>query len=225
VLLVGGWSGNAATTTCELFDPVHRTSALVGSVHGATRSAVPLLLADGKVLVTAEDADFAEVGAELFDPAHPDRWTVLEPRRHPRSYHATVLLPSGKILVAGGYAWDTSVSPAVARYPLTAELYDPATGHWSDTGDLHARHVYVQEGAVLLAGGEVLVAGGQTDVPSWSVTSMVEEYDPATGLWSIAGALTYPRGNHTLTVLSDGRVMAVGGGPDVPNRAELWTEP
>ena len=59
------------------------------------------------------------------------------------------MLPYGKVLVAGG-----SVTVVLS----SAELYDPATGSWSNTGSLGtARDEHT---ATLLPNGKVLVAGG-----------------------------------------------------------------
>ena len=64
--------------------------------------------------------------------------------------HTATLLLSGKVLVAGGSNGVDSLS--------SAELYDPATGIWSNTGSLHsARESHT---ATLLPSGKVLVAGG-----------------------------------------------------------------
>ena len=41
--------------------------------------------------------------------------------------HAVAVLPCGKVLVAGGYSAD-----AAGGETDTAELWDPATGAWSD---------------------------------------------------------------------------------------------
>ena len=68
-----------------------------------------------------------------------------------RFWHTATLLPSGKVLVAGGYN-DGSLS--------SAELYDPATGTWSGTVSLNARALHT---ATLLLSGKVLVAGGATN--------------------------------------------------------------
>ena len=64
-----------------------------------------------------------------------------------RSLHTATLLPSGKVLVAGG-GDDNS----------TAEVYDPATGSFSITGGMEiGRSGHT---ATLLPNGSVLVAGG-----------------------------------------------------------------
>ena len=64
-----------------------------------------------------------------------------------RTYHTATLLPSGKVLVAGGGDENS-----------TAEVYDPATGSFSITGGMEiGRSGHT---ATLLPNGSVLVAGG-----------------------------------------------------------------
>ena len=53
--------------------------------------------------------------------AAPGQWSPTGNLTIARKYHTATLLPSGKVLVAGG--WDSN-SVELA----TAELYDPATG-------------------------------------------------------------------------------------------------
>ena len=63
------------------------------------------------------------------------------------------MLPSGKVLLAGGEGGSGWVP--------TTELYDPATGKWSTNGTLtYPRWSHT---ATLLPSGEVLVAGGMTN--------------------------------------------------------------
>ena len=64
-----------------------------------------------------------------------------------------------------------------------------------------------EHAATLLDDGRLLVVGGRAEV---ALTS-AEVYDPATGEWSSAGAMTDARYGHTLTKLDDGRVLVVGG--------------
>ena len=55
----------------------------------------------------------------------------------------------------------------------------------------------------MLASGKVLVAGGGY--------ATAELYDPASGTFSDAGSMEIPRINHTATLLSNGKVLLIGG--------------
>jgi N-acetylneuraminic acid mutarotase len=60
-----------------------------------------------------------------------------------------------------------------------------------------------------LADGSVLVAGGSRNLQPLDTA---ERYYAENGTWVAAGRLNVPRTQGTLTLLSDGRVLAVGGG-------------
>ena len=57
--------------------------------------------------------------AELYDPA-TGKWMLTGSMNAARFDFSMVLLPSGKVLIAGGFGSNSFLA--------TAELYDPATG-------------------------------------------------------------------------------------------------
>jgi len=66
--------------------------------------------------------------------------------------------------------------------------------------------------ATLLPNGKVLVAGGVDHCNSSCPTlSNAELYDPDTGMWSRTGSMSTPRSGHLAALLSDGKVLVVGG--------------
>ena len=127
------------------------------------------------------------------------------------------LLPSGKVLVAGG-SDGSSGAPKGSSATRGAELYDPATGTWSATGDFTtARWDHT---ATLLPSGKALVAGGWGGA---GISTSAELYDPAKATWIATGSLANARIRHTATLLPNGKVLVAGGynGSAISN-AELY---
>jgi N-acetylneuraminic acid mutarotase len=162
------------------------------------------LLPNGKVLVTGGNNARAGLfphpaSAELYDPS-TGAWSPTGDLNVPRSWHSATLLQNGKVLVAGGLQYDGSNPSGVSS---SAELYDPAAGTWSLTGNLNVART--GHSATLLPDGKVLVAG------DYYSTDDAELYDPATGTWSYTGSLNTARVGHTATLLPNGKVLVAGG--------------
>jgi hypothetical protein len=93
------------------------------------------LLADGRVLVTGgRTQDLVDgqppdvlASAEVFDP-RSGRFERVADMARPRVRGSAIRLLDGRVLVVGG---DVSTNPWVNGVPLTAEVYDPATGSFS----------------------------------------------------------------------------------------------
>ena len=203
VLLAGGDNFNGVLSVCELFDPATGTWTPTGPMNAARIHEVSVLLPNGKVLVaggsgpSGNDAGWIS-SAELYDPT-TQTWTNLPPMSTPRAWATGTLLPSGKVLVAGGYA---------SGQLSSAELFDPATKTWTNTGSLNlARNLH---SAALLPNGKVLVVAGETTNAPWASTT-AELYDPATGLWAMTGAMHVQRAGFAMTLLPNGKVLASGG--------------
>jgi hypothetical protein len=114
-----------------------------------------------------------------------------------RSGHTATLLPNGKVLIAGGYAYDVLKS---------AELYDPLTGTFAATGSMATARLH--HTATLLPTGRVYVVGGQDEV---GALKTAELYDPATGTFTATTSLSTGRYYHTATLLPTGNVLLAGG--------------
>jgi N-acetylneuraminic acid mutarotase len=194
-----------AGTSAELYDPVSRTWTPTGSLNDSRYGGhTATLLANGKVLVAGgiSGAIFETQSAELYDPA-TGTWTPTGSLNAGRYSHTATLLPDGKVLVVGGFQQSSYHPPLPVP---TAELYDPATGSWSVTGNLitgRGSHT-----ATLLPNGKVLVAGGKSVTASYA---SAELYDPASGTWAETGSLATARFYHTATSLDNGKVLVAGG--------------
>jgi hypothetical protein len=130
-------------------------------------------------------------------------------------YTAGVVLTLAGLLGAATLAWEP---PMVASAQAEAQS-------WTFTGSLNTPRVL--HTATLLQNGKVLVAGGFGGAfggEYWDPRNTAELYDPETGAWSFTGNLDAPRGDHTATLLRDGKVLVVGGSGnfDLLNSAELY---
>jgi hypothetical protein len=109
------------------------------------------------------------------------------------------LLQNGLVLVASGLG--------NGIFLATAELYDSASGTWTETGSLN--HARIFHTATLLPNGKVLVAGGRGIS---GVLASAELYDPVTGAWPATGShLINARSQHTATLLLNGNVLFAAG--------------
>lgn len=184
-----------------------------GNLNKGRDSHTATLLPSGKVLVAGgNDSNGTLNSAELYDPAS-GTWSVTGNLKTSRAFHTATLLPNGAVLVAGGFT--CAPPPQTCSQLNSAELYDPSTGVWSNTGSLNtARDNHT---ATLLPGiaseeepptDRVLVAGGFL---AGNVIGSAELYDLSTGTWSNTGNLNTSRVGHTASSLPDGKVLVAGG--------------
>ena len=111
-----------------------------------------VLLQDGTVLIAGggNGAFISYKTAEIYNPT-TGNFTAVRSMKYARAAFTLTLLPSGKVLAAGGVDWSTQ------NYPTVCELYDPVTKTWSDTHVLNTgrrlhRSILVNQ-SVLTMGG------------------------------------------------------------------------
>lgn len=228
VLVVGGDTVQpdqpaAPTNSVELFDPATNSwrpgaaAALGRGDHTAT------ILPDGRVLVVGGEALEPSTGqrralasAEVYDP-RTNRWAVVEDLGRPRVGHTATVLPDGRVVVSGG---ETPAVNGQREVTSGVEVFDPATGRWSLSGDLttgRSGHT-----ATLLPDGRVLVVGGQTTetrggrvrlvgVAAAIPSATAEVFDPQSGSWRPVASLGTARVGHSATLLPGGQLLVAGG--------------
>lgn len=121
----------------------------------------------------------------------------------PRVGHRATLLNDGQVLMTGGDSYQNT-----SDYLDSTEIYDPATGEFTATGNMtmpRGAHT-----ATRLLDGRVLLTGGLRNYQS-QTTNTAEIYDPQTGLFSAVGNMSVRRQWHNAVLLNDGRVLIAGG--------------
>lgn len=159
-------------------------------------------LADGRVL----DVFGYPAPSPIFSPATDSfALTGAVARNRGCGFKAT-LTGDGRVLVTGG-----NIFPGVS-----AEIYDPTTGLFSDVGP---QQTFTSFGTgSTLSNGKVLLIGG-------SFSPWAEIFDPSTQTFTATGGMRVGRSEYTATVLLDGRVLVVGGCQQLPCDGELYTPP
>lgn len=154
VLITGGHRDRRQAmtiySTAEIFDPAKGQFSAAGEMAIKRHKHDAVLIGDGRVLIIGgsdeRDGNGKYRSVEAFDPK-TGKFTNLGDMQMPRFKHigTSVLLASGKVLIAGGAA--------------RAELYDPETNKFELVeGTLPGYSSFAT--ATLLKDGKVLIAGG-----------------------------------------------------------------
>lgn len=223
LLFVDGFRARAGTTaTSERLD-VGKMRFRAGEPGAEERElCAATQMADGRYLLcggysTAQTKTLDS--AEIFDPKTEQFTLTTGKLAHPRFGHDGVLLPDGRVLIVGGKVEQTNADV------LPAELFDPRTGTFKDTGALKVGRDRCT-GWPIESGKRVLVAGGSAKEGGTPPARRCELYEVATGQFTDGPELVRDRMAHAATPLGDGRVLLTGGWSGSDNRttpqAELW---
>ena len=197
-------SGDVATpVTIQVVPPgtwVPTANPMRDTRYGETQ----VTLLDGRVLVAGGDDGNGNAlsSAEIYDP-RTGEWTPTGSMVTGREYAMSLLLPSGKVLVAGGAGSTGTLD--------SAEIFDPnnptdpagAPGTWQATGSM--KYLHAGTGLALLADGNVVVAGGLGT--GTQPTRSVEIYNVLSGTWT--------DGNPLLLAVRDVSPVSVQGGAQI----------
>jgi hypothetical protein len=177
----GGQSPDEATTALyQFYDPKKKTWSVSGPAPVGARSGafvVPLTLEppyDRMTVLTFGGVLGPTPGTWL--PANPlATLTTVDANgtvssaatgrlNHARWFGSGVLLPDGQVLAVGGDDKDDALAPGFGVAVKIPELYDPATGTWTDVAP-QARDRGYHNSALLLPDMRVLL-GGNAPIPA-----------------------------------------------------------
>jgi len=167
IVIAGGTKdsdqGTGSVDSIETYSPGNGTFTRVGVIGTDRFGPAVARLPDGRLLIIG-GSTFSPAGgntlrqdylasAEVFDPTTRASVPVGE-MTSARPGASVAVLPSGRVLIAGG-------NPSHDGQSLsTAEIFDPATGLFTPTASMRDRRMDAL--TVVLADGSVLIEGGQT---------------------------------------------------------------
>jgi N-acetylneuraminic acid mutarotase len=224
--VIGGWGDGKARGVNYEYDPATdrwtKKQPMPRPAHHAALAAVNgRIYAFGGFVAPATTA--IPLGAAWepiadaweFNPV-TDSWKPLAPLPGKRGA-AIAAEVGGKIYVIGGATtmegskdpFFTAFGPA--RVLGTNDVYDPATNKWESRNAMSVPRNHAFSGVV---NGKIYVIGGRTGhgfILSATNTNVVEEYDPASNMWSIPKE-RMPTARSGGTSGTDGRMIYVAGG-------------
>ena len=215
-VLIAGLGRAAGIDPSSIYDPVAGTFHDIGPMNSPRRGFSATLLNDGRVLIVGGENWWPECevhdSAEIFDPV-TETFTLTDAMSVPRSGHTATLLDDGTVLIVGGH--DTVLcdfGPAIATL-RSAEIYDPATGAFQQTGSMPDSGVFYNTSNILPDGNVLVVVGTE----GWEGQKNVI-YEIGSRTFVEADGMATHRRNHKAVALKssatcDGPVMVIGGSP------------
>ena len=132
VFIFGGMEPGELRPSAKIwvFDPQTGRVVLKGTMRQARAGHTATLLPDGKILMAGGISKGIGKGilasGELYDPVTGMSGLTGKLKRA-RTGHAAVLLPTGRVMVLGGWTLDKDGNRI---FPGEIEMYDPDTGTW-----------------------------------------------------------------------------------------------
>ncbi len=216
ILVTGGFiSDGAGIKDANIFNPATNSWTRVADMQYARWYPTNVTLGDGRVLVlggTISPGVYADI-PEIYNPT-TNTWTALPGARlNVGEYPVVFLMPNGKVFLVAGPDGQS-------------RMLDIATQTWTILG---AAPVATGTGVMYRAGKILATGGGTNNANPVQAGAAVIDLNQPTPAWRPVAPMAYPRFQHNLVTLPDGKVLAIGGATEyslvstsgvLP--AELW---
>jgi hypothetical protein len=209
IIVIGGYgglsTGQLGIVDTNIFDPATNTWTRVANMNLPRWYPTLTELPDGDyVAISGNSTDpnhWADT-PEVYDPT-TNTWTLLTkistPEIHEEEYPFSYLIPNGNVLTIGP-AEDVTYEMNVG-----AQTWTPVGGQ---SGIRNGSSIQYLPGKILYSGGAASVI---TTKPAQAATAVLDT-TAATPVWHQTAPMIDARVYHTLTMLANGEVLAVGGG-------------
>jgi RNA polymerase sigma factor (sigma-70 family) len=202
IYAIGGWRVPPPLSTVEEYDPTADKWTKKADIP-TPRIMHAGCTMNGKIYIVGGFlADKMEATSRMdeYDPVR-DKWTRKADMPTPREYLSACVV-NGRIYAIGG-------QNGRERQISAVEEYDPTKDEWTWKTNIPTfRPVALSASTV---NGKIYVIGGSFwRNQNWVVSPAVEEYDPATNIWTKKADMPTPREALSTCVVS-GRIYAIGG--------------
>jgi hypothetical protein len=202
-----GFSGTIGIDDTSIFDPATGSWTRGPKMRYARWYPTVTELGDGRLVAISGNittTTWADT-PEIYDPA-TNGWSTISgistPEVHEEEYPLTYLLPDGRLFV-------------IASSASKSYVMDPTAPSWGPLGGSTA----VPNGsAVMYRPGKILYSGGGGPLDSSAAAQKNAQRIDLTSsspAWQSTSPMLTARYAHTLTMLPDGKVLAVGGGSNL----------
>jgi|GEM_PF-1006646 len=168
-------------------------------------------LKDGRILVAGglNAVNGVLSNCEIYNPV-TNTWTTVGSLSHPRHSHTATLLPDGRVFVFGGND-GTGEIMAAEIFSTTASVWMAESGipSYDATFEDFAVLPRFRHTATLLPNNRVLITGGFSSLNQSLTAGGV--YSPLTRRFKQLPTLVLGRGDHTVTLMQNGMIYAIGG--------------
>ncbi|MCP5499901.1 MAG: hypothetical protein H7A25_08365 [Leptospiraceae bacterium] len=198
-VIINSNDSKAPKISIQLKETIFGKERTISKMNTMRTNFTTTLLNDEKVLIVGgKNGNTILNSAEIFDP-NTETFSYTGSMNLPRFSHFSFLLKDGTVLIVSG------------TNDKRAELYNPQNGTFSLVGETidtgHYTGVVLQSGKVLLMSG----TSYDPDIEETVYNNLAEIYDPVSQIFSSVANMQKNRGGFSTIVLSDGKVLNLGG--------------